>query len=322
METLQLRIEDSAVDARLDVYLAKRLNLPSRNQLKERVVEIRLNGRKVKASHRVAPGGELEVLLRPLEEPRYAAEKLPLRIIHEDSRVIVVDKPEGMVVHPGAGVKQGTLVQGLLYHVRTLKDAFPEDLIRPGIVHRLDKDTSGVLIAAKDPEALEFLAAQFRNKRVEKTYLAIVKGTLSKGEGFIVGRLVRDPRNRKRFRMLEGEGTQGKPMETWFRVLKRYGHYSFVLLKPRTGRTHQLRVQMQAIGCPILGDPLYSRKGSLLKDEIIPRLYLHAFALKIQLPLDSVPRIFYAPLPPNFKEALRKLTVHQGQRGGDLSDLC
>lgn len=317
METLQIRIEESAPRIRLDVYLANLLNLPSRSQLKVRVVEIRLNGRKVKASHRVIPGGELEVSLLPVEAPHFAAEELPLRILHEDAHVIVVDKPEGMVVHPGAGVSRGTLVQGLLFHVRTLKASFPEESIRPGIVHRLDKDTSGVLIAAKDPETLEFLSAQFRNKRVEKTYLAIVKGSPLKREGIIAGKLVRDPRNRKRFCMVEKEGKKGKPMETRYWVLKRYGPYSFILLKPQTGRTHQLRVQMQALGCPILGDPLYSRRGNLEKEGIAPRLYLHAFSLKILLPGESAPRIFYSALPPNFKEVLRKLAGYPGLRGGD-----
>lgn len=312
MEVHRIRIEDSAQPVRLDVYLVDRLKLSSRSQLKERVVEIRLNGRKVKVSHRITPGGELEVLLRPLEEPQFTPEALPLRILYEDSQVIVVDKPSGMVVHPGAGVHRGTLVQGLLYHVKTLKETFPEEAIRPGIVHRLDKDTSGVLIAAKNPEALEFLAAQFRHKKVEKTYLAIVKGAPLKREGWVVGKIVRDPRNRKRFRMVDGEGARGKPMETWFRVLKRYGSYAFVLLKPRTGRTHQLRVQMQALGCPILGDPVYSRKGKL-SEELSSRLYLHAFHLKITLPGEQWPRMFYSTLPSDFKDALRKLAGCQGK---------
>jgi len=283
------------------------------------VVEIRLNGKKVKASRRVTPGGRLEVLLRPLEAPQFSAEELPLRILYEDSHVIVVDKPEGMVVHPGAGVKQGTLVQGLLYYVKTLKETFPEESVRPGIVHRLDKDTSGVLIAAKDPMTLEYLSSQFRNKRVEKTYVAIVKGSPLKGEGSIVGNLVRDPKNRKRFRMVEGEGKKGKLMETWFRVLSRFGPYSFVLLKPKTGRTHQLRVQMQAIGCPILGDPLYSRKGNLSSEEITPRLYLHAYALRILLPDEATHRTFYSPIPEEFKKTLRKLAENRGERDGDRS---
>ncbi|MCX7788776.1 MAG: RluA family pseudouridine synthase [Spirochaetes bacterium] len=311
METLQIRIEESAPPTRLDVYLSKRLNLLSRSQLKERVMEIRLNGRKVKASHRVTPGGDLEVFLRPLEPPQFSAEELPLRILYEDSHVIVVDKPEGMVVHPGAGVNQGTLVQGLLYHVRTLKESFPEESIRPGIVHRLDKETSGVLIAAKDPMTLEYLSAQFRNKGVEKIYVAIVKGCPSTREGLIQGILVRDPRNRKRFRMIAG-GKKGKSMETWFRVLRRFGPYSWILLKPKTGRTHQLRVQMQALGCPILGDPVYSRTGNLHREGIPLRLYLHAFALRILLPEETTHRTFYSPIPEAFKKTLRLLAESRG----------
>lgn len=307
METRKIRIEDSVPLTRLDVYLVDRLKLSSRSQLKERIIEIRLNGRKVKASHQVIPGGELEVFLRPLEEPQFTAEALPLHILYEDSRVIVVDKPAGMVVHPGAGVHRGTLVQGLLYHVKTLRDTFPEEAVRPGIVHRLDKDTSGVLIAAKNPKALEFLATQFRNKKVEKTYLALVRGNPVKGEGYVRGKLVRDPRNRKRFRMVEGEAARGKSMETWFRVLQRYEGYAFVLLKPRTGRTHQLRVQMQAMGCPIIGDPVYNQRGKLPKGGIPLRLYLHAFSLKITLPGEQTPRTFYSTLPLDFKDALRKL---------------
>ncbi|GAB4369127.1 MAG: RluA family pseudouridine synthase [Spirochaetales bacterium] len=308
METCKIRIEDSAPSIRIDAYLANRLNLPSRSQLKERILEVRLNGKQVKTSHRIIPGGVIEVSLRPPENPQYAAEEIPLRILHEDAHVIVVDKPEGLVVHPGAGVWHGTLVQGLLHHVKTLKETFPDEPVRPGIVHRLDKETSGVLIAAKDPEALEFLAAQFRWKEVEKTYLALVKGVPSPAEGRILGNLVRDPTNRKRFRMVESGSERGKSMETWYRVLKTYGSRSFVLLKPRTGRTHQLRVQMQAIGCPILGDPVYSRGGTLVKERIPPRLYLHAFSLRIRLPGESNPRTFYAPLPETFKEALSRIS--------------
>ncbi|HOV39040.1 MAG TPA: RluA family pseudouridine synthase [Spirochaetales bacterium] len=311
MNHIQVKIEEGAPRTRIDVYVAKNLGLATRSQLKERIAEIRMDGKTVKPSRLIEPGKVLEIFYRPREEPTFQGENLPLKILYEDNRVVVLDKPAGMVVHPGCGVYSGTLVQGLLYHIQNLKDAFPEEPIRPGIVHRLDRDTSGVIITAKDSEALEFLSAQFRKKTVRKLYLALVKGSPPRREGILRGYISRDPIHRKRFRILPVTREEakkeipGKYAVTRFQVLKTFSWGSFVLLQPHTGRTHQLRVQLQALGCPIWGDPIYSRAEKLPFNVLQKSLFLHAYLLEVVLPGETIPRRFYAPLPERFKVVLR-----------------
>ncbi|MDR1933751.1 MAG: RluA family pseudouridine synthase [Spirochaetales bacterium] len=286
---------------RIDKFLAGAGGPYTRSQLKTALKEIRQNGIPVKASKQVRPGDCIEIDLREPEAPLYEAEKIDLDILYEDSRVIAVNKPRGMVVHPGSGAGSGTLIQGLLYHAREIADNFPGEKIRPGIVHRLDKDTSGVIIAAKDPLSLEFLAGQFRGRTVKKVYLAIVKGRLPQSRGTISGCIRRDVRHRKRFIHAE---SGGKAAETRYRVLSECGAYSLVRLAPKTGRTHQLRVHMKALGCPILGDPIYGRR-----DESFPQagLMLHAFRLSLTLPGEPQKRTFRAPLPADFALLMKRL---------------
>jgi 23S rRNA pseudouridine1911/1915/1917 synthase len=286
---------------RIDKYLAGLDGLCTRSQLKTALRRVAQNGKAVKVSKTVRPGDILEIEFAPPEPPRYAAQEIALDILYEDARVIALNKPRGMVVHPGNGVAGGTLVQGLLYHVRGLAQSFPGEPLRPGIVHRLDKDTSGVVVAAKDPEALEYLANQFRGRSVKKRYLAIVRGRLPEMRGIIAGHIRRDPRRRRRFVHARAGG---KPAETRYRVLAERGGYSLVGLAPKTGRTHQLRVHMKALGCPILGDPLYGRR-----DEHLPGvpLMLHARRLSLVLPGEETPRTFKAPLPEDFSHTLRFL---------------
>jgi 23S rRNA pseudouridine1911/1915/1917 synthase len=286
---------------RVDKYLAGLPGLGTRSQLKNALRCVTHNGKPAKVSSAVQPGDSLEIWFAPPAPPDYAAEKIELDIVYEDSRVIVVNKPRGMVVHPGSGVAGGTLVQGLLYHVRGLAESFPGEKIRPGIVHRLDRDTSGVIAAAKDPRSLEYLANQFRGRLAKKLYLAIVRGRLPETRGIIAGHIRRDPRRRKRFVYAQAGG---KPAETRYRVLAECGGYSLVRLAPKTGRTHQLRVHMKALGCPILGDPLYGKP-----DERLPgcALMLHARALSLVLPGEETRRTFKAPLPGDFSQTLRCL---------------
>jgi 23S rRNA pseudouridine1911/1915/1917 synthase len=233
-------------------------------------------------------------------------EDIPLTVLYEDSQVLVADKPAGMVVHPGAGNFSGTLVHALLFRI----GGWPESEgasapgLRPGIVHRLDKDTSGVIITAKNPRAQEFLAAQFRERRVKKEYLAVVKGRLYPLTGRISSYLIRDSGNRKKFTW-NGEG-RGRLAVTSYRVLKVFENHSLVLLRPRTGRTHQLRVHMLSLGHPIAGDPLYSRPGGEAKS--LPQgLMLHARRLSLLLPGETGERTFQAPLPERFKQYLSEL---------------
>ena len=293
--------QDVLPGTRIDKYLVGQEGLGTRSQLKTSLKEITLNGKPVKASKPVRPGDLLEITVCEPEAPRYEAREIPLDIIYEDSRVVVINKPRGMVVHPGSGEHSATLVQGLLYHVQNLAENFSSEKIRPGIIHRLDKDTSGIIIAAKDPEAHEYLSNQFRSRFVKKRYLAIVQGRLPEARGLVTGFIKRDPRHRKRFTVSAGSGRQA---ETRYRVLAECEGYTFVRLTPKTGRTHQLRVHMKSLGCPILGDPIYGRK-----DERFPLspLMLHSRRLTLTLPGETQKRSFTAPLPPDFADMRKSL---------------
>jgi len=289
---------------RLDKYLADYVDLMTRSRLKELLSSLKVNGKPAKLSTQVSSGDRIVVEYDEPPVPTYSPEFIPLDILYEDNDVIIVNKPRDMVVHPAAGNHQGTLVQGLMYHIRELSENFDGERVRPGIVHRLDKDTSGILIAAKNPEALEFLAVQFRKKQVQKIYLAIVKGTVRPPEGIIEKGIIRNPTNRKKFTWSE---TEGKTARTIYRVLRQYDGAAFVLLQPETGRTHQLRVHMLSQGNPILGDPLYSRKSH----SAAQNLMLHAYILEIRLPGTPRKAVFRAPVPDDFKRALLSVAKKQ-----------
>lgn len=289
-------------DVRVDKYIAEVLALLSRSQMAARSAEIAVNGMPVKPSHRVRSGDTVSVAYNDPPFSELTPESVDLEILYEDGRVIVVNKPTGMVVHPAAGNWTGTLVQGLLYHVQGLREAFGGESVRPGIVHRLDKDTSGVLVAAKDPETLRFLADQFSSRDVRKTYLAVVKGRLRARSQVVKGRIERDPRQRKRFRFSD---THGKEAESEIRLLRQYRGYAFVAVTPHTGRTHQIRVHLHHLGCPILGDEIYSRRDGRFATA---PLMLHSYRLSIGVPPDGSAMNFCAPLPDRFKEVLRDLS--------------
>ncbi len=286
--------EPEAEGLRVDKYVADYLGLFTRSQLTQRAAEFLLDGRPIKPAKTVKTGSVLEIRYAPAVEMKIEAEAIDLDIIYEDSRVIVVNKPQGMVVHPAAGNFSGTLVQGLLHHIEKLKERFPEREMRPGIVHRLDKDTSGVIIAAKDPDALASLSNQFAERRVKKRYLAVLRGYPAKLTGRITRPIGRDPRNRKKFTW---KNPAGKTAETEYRCIRRLKEGGLVLLSPKTGRTHQLRVHMASTGHPILGDPLYGKRN---KGDPDYTLMLHAYSLRIELPNGGI-RTFRAPLPERFR---------------------
>jgi len=292
--------EESETGIRVDKYLSESAQLFTRSQLKRRLIEVRVNDAPAKLSHRLACGDTVEVVYAEEEPPTVVAEEMRLDILFEDDNVIVVNKPAGMVVHPAAGNWTGTLVQGLAFHIGRLRDQLGATNIRPGIVHRLDKDTSGVIIVAKNTETQESLARQFRRKSTEKSYLALVKGRVFPVVGTIETCIRRDPVHRKRF---EATPDSGKPSITDYRVLRQWERHAFLSLKPRTGRTHQLRVHMASIGHPILGDPIYSRPDADFPEA---PLMLHAYRLSITLP--SRERVtFRAPLPERFKRLLAEI---------------
>jgi 23S rRNA pseudouridine1911/1915/1917 synthase len=294
---------------RLDRYISEELGILSRSQIKTRSMEARLNGKAVKLSRMVKPGDALELSWADPAPAYLVPEDLPLSVLYEDDRVIVVDKAQGMVVHPGAGNRRGTLANALLYRrlrrgtpVQTsLREAGAGERFRPGIVHRLDKDTSGVMIAAWDDEALAFLSDQFKRRRVRKTYAAIVQGVPKEASGRIETMISRDSRDRKRFAV---SIDKGRSALTLYRVIRSWQGHSLVLLSPRTGRTHQLRVHMRYLGHPIAGDPIYGAA-----DPRFPEisLMLHAKNLSITLPEDAEPVTFKAPLPDRFHLMIEKL---------------
>jgi 23S rRNA pseudouridine1911/1915/1917 synthase len=328
----EARVEEG-VEGRVDAYVARAAaGAVSRSQLKARGATISVNGRPAKPSRPVAAGDLVRVDW--VEEPSHGvvAEELPLSVLYEGESAIVLDKAQGMVVHPGAGNRRGTLANALLWRLAAAGrgDEAASPSFRAGIVHRLDKDTSGVIVAAKDPASQAFLAAQFKDRLARKEYLAITRGIPEPPEGRVSDRLGRDKRDRKRFARVE---SGGKAAVTDYRVLAAWslegsggdgrsggagarGGYALVSLRPRTGRTHQLRVHLAGLGCPILGDPIYGRRDGRFPEAT---LMLHAHRLRITLPGEAEPRGFVAPVPARFKALLRRLTAELGEpikRGG------
>jgi 23S rRNA pseudouridine1911/1915/1917 synthase len=298
---------------RLDRYIAEILCLLSRSQIKARELEARVNGKAVKISRIVKNGDKLELSWNEAEPVNLLPENIPLDIIFENNRTVVINKPQGMVVHPGAGNRQGTLANAL-YHRRlelchlTDGGACVQGL-RPGIVHRLDKDTSGVIIAAYDDEALAFLAEQFKSRKAKKTYVAIVSGIPKEKKGRIETFIARDPKDRKRFTVNPKGLAQGKAPGraslTLYSVIKTWGSHSLLLLRPKTGRTHQIRVHLRHLGHPVMGDSVYG-----FTDTAFPKatLMLHSRSLAITLPDESEQRIFKAQLPERFTAVIKLLT--------------
>jgi 23S rRNA pseudouridine1911/1915/1917 synthase len=291
---------------RLDVYVAVALGLLTRSQIKSRNLKALVNGKTVKLSRVVKAGDRIMLTWDERPPPQLTPENIPLAVIHEDAACIIVNKPQGMVVHPGAGNRCGTLVNALLWHRwadgQTVADSPLPELsrengMRPFIVHRLDKDTSGVLIAAYTEDALNFLGRQFRERSVKKTYIAIVAGIPPHDRGLIDTCLCRDSRNRKLFTASEHTGkralTRYKRLRSW---TEGPAAYSLLLLRPHTGRTHQLRVHLRHIGYPILGDPLYHKKDPR---HPAATLMLHALSLEITLPQGDR-RTFKTALPERF----------------------
>ncbi|MBT8917032.1 pseudouridine synthase [Lactobacillus delbrueckii subsp. bulgaricus] len=253
----ELTVEESG--QRLDKYLAGEMTDLSRSRIKELVQagEILVNGKKSKVSYKVQKDDLIQVIVLPLEPLKLEAENIPLDIVYEDKDVIVVNKPQGMVVHPAAGHPSHTLVNALLYHTRDLADS-PEGF-RPGIVHRIDKDTSGLLMVAKNAAARESLEKQLAAKSNKRQYLAIVHGNFAEEEGTIDAPIGRNPKDRKQMAVVE----KGKSAVTHFKVLEQYQGYSLVECQLETGRTHQIRVHMAYIGHPLAGDPLYGPRKTL-----------------------------------------------------------
>jgi 23S rRNA pseudouridine1911/1915/1917 synthase len=300
--SLEATVDDSSCSGmRVDAFLAEHLALFSRSQARSRVVSLLVNGAPARLGKKLKLGDTVSVAWAEAAGPDVEAEDIPLSVIFENDDVIVIDKPQGMVVHPGSGNHTGTLVNALLFHCARLAEDFGAGDPRPGIVHRLDKDTSGVMIAAKNPAAHDFLARQFQARTAKKRYIAIVKGLPIPATGSLEARIARDAKNRKKFTCVRAGG---RLAATSWKVIRPFNGYSLVALAPRTGRTHQLRVAMQHIHTPILGDPLYARRDQRFPDAT---LMLHARRLSIVIPGEESPRVFESPLPARMLLVLEQL---------------
>ena len=300
METRLLEAEASDTGKRFDAYLAQELEL-SRAFAKQLIEEahVVVNERPVKPNYRLKEGDQIRVELTAQEELRAVPEDIPLDILYEDKDIIVINKPRGMVVHPAPGNPAGTLVNALLYHCRGELSGI-NGVIRPGIVHRLDKDTSGVMVAAKTDEAHHGLAAQIKAHTAHRTYWALVHGNIVEDRGIVDAPLGRHPKDRIKMAVV---AKGGREAVTHFHVLKRYGDLTWVECKLETGRTHQIRVHMAYIQHPVVNDPLYGYK----KDHFpIEGQALHSHSLDLVHPVTGENMHFEAPAPADFLACLER----------------
>lgn len=315
MPEITLKVpQDYNLKERLDKYIASNALEINRSQLKNDQTSILLNNQSVKLSTKVKANDQIQISWEETVPEDIEPQDIPLNIIYEDENVTVVNKEQGMVTHPAAGNWTGTLVNALLFHwdrdkIHQLKDGSDSEIMaqrRPGIVHRLDKDTSGVIITAKNKKSEEWLQAQFRQHNLlQKDYICICVGHPKQRKGRIETQITRSTSDRKKFKAVENT-LSGKHAVTLYRVIAYWGPYTLMRVRIKTGRTHQIRVHMKYINCPVLGDSIYGRSttGTFFDDAT---LMLHAYKLKIRLPGDNKHSEFLAPVPRRFKEVLRIL---------------
>ncbi len=300
MQQLSYQVDAVSAKTRLDVYLAGVQSEISRSRLQKLIDDdcVSVNGAPAVAKYKVKAGDRVEIRVpsaRPLDLP---AEPISLNIVYEDDCMVVVDKPPGMVVHPAPGHSKGTLVNALLHHCKDLSGIGGVE--RPGIVHRLDKDTSGLVLVAKTEAAHKSLARQFKQREIRKVYLALVRGQVKKDKGVIDAAIGRHKVHRKKM-ATQKEG--GREATTEYEVLACYPHFSYLRLFPKTGRTHQIRVHVASLGHPILGDATYGGKVEA-KYMKMQRQALHAHRLELSHPLTGEPQVFICPLPADMEHYL------------------
>lgn len=321
--TNNIILKSDRAGERLDAFLGSRLSDYSRNFWQNKIFsgEVLVNGEREKPSYKLKSGDQIEINLQEDagEIDQLAAKDIPLEIIYEDDEVIVINKSAGLVVHPAHSHDDDTLVNALIAHFPKIKEAVfeennPVSTLRPGLVHRLDKDTSGVMIVAKTGRAIHSLARQIQNRTIQKLYLALLSGCPKNESGIIENYLGRHPRDRKIFTILPKE--KGRIAISKYQVLKYFTTKSgkrlcLVQFDIKTGRTHQIRVHAKHLGHPIIGDLTYFNKESLqLTRELnVKRQLLHAQSLSITLPGENKQSAFTAPLPADFQAILDKLTV-------------
>ncbi len=305
-EQQELSISEDMDGKRADVGLAELLELTRSNMQKlldaGRVVRKR-GGKVIKSNYKLRAGDELTVSLPAPEPLDVQPENIPLDIIYEDDDVVVVNKARGMVVHPAAGNYSGTLVNALLYHCKNLSGI--NGVIRPGIVHRLDKDTSGIMICAKNDAAHLSLSQQIQSKTAQRTYLAVVRGNIKTDSGTIETLIARDKNDRKKMAVVKEDGREAI---TDYEVLERFGKFTIVRCKLRTGRTHQIRVHMEYLGYPLVGDPKYS---PMKTPFAIDGQALHSQTLEFTHPRTGERMKFEAPLPTDMQKIVTRLRLGQ-----------
>ncbi|HKP85589.1 MAG TPA: RluA family pseudouridine synthase [Blastocatellia bacterium] len=304
VEAQLLTINEEAAGARLDSFLASRLAEISRTRIQRAIEDgdILVNERAVKSGYRLRAGDQIEVDLPEPPPVELLPEPIPLEIVYEDDDLIVVDKPAGMVAHPGAGIRSGTLANALVYHFDTLSETAGR--IRPGIVHRIDKETSGLLVVAKNDYAHERLSDQFRDRLVFKKYVALVYGRVLKDRGEVEAPIGRSPNNRTRMAVVRAGA--GRTAHTLFDVARRFSEFTLLNAQIKTGRTHQIRVHLAHINHPVVGDVTYgggrenSIRGAVIKRRIreLGRHFLHSAELAFNHPRTGERLEFSSPLPP------------------------
>ena len=324
-EHYRIVVDKGQEPLRIDKYMFEKLQHSSRNRIQKAADAgfVHVNDRPVKSNYKVRAG---DVVTLMLDHPQYDTtiepEEIPLDVVYEDDVLMVINKPAGMVVHPGCGNFHGTLVNAIAWHLRHHPDYDPNDP-EVGLVHRIDKDTTGLLVIAKTPEAKSHLGLQFFNKTSHRSYCALVWSNFPEDEGRIEGNIGRDPKDRLRMAVFSPDSETGKPAVTHYRVLERFGYVTMVECVLETGRTHQIRAHMQHIGHPLFGDERYGgteilrgERSSTYKAfihnclKICPRQALHAQTLGFVHPVTGQQMDFTSPLPSDMQQLLERWRVY------------
>jgi 23S rRNA pseudouridine1911/1915/1917 synthase len=298
MQTFEFDIDPTCEKKRLDAFIAE-MNINLSRSYAQKLIEekfISVNGTPSKSKYKLKAGDHIEGTIPDPEHLDVTAENIPLQIIYEDEGLVVVDKAAGMVVHPAPGHFNGTLVNALLFHCKDL--AGIGGVERPGIVHRLDKDTSGIVAVAKTESAYKSIAAQFQERTIKKVYLALVKGALRQMQGTIDAPIGRHKTQRKKMAIDE----EGRESQTRYELIKQYNGFAYIRLHPTTGRTHQIRVHLASIGNPVLGDDLYG--GKTVKSPAMNRQALHAHKLELEHPAGHILKL-ESPLPEDILKCIK-----------------
>ena len=320
-EHVRLEVDKGQEPLRIDRYMQEHLPHSSRSRIQKAADAgfVHVNGKPVKSNYKVRAGDVIMLMLdRPQHDATIVPEDIPLDIVYEDSELMVVNKPAGMVVHPGCGNFTGTLVHAVAWHLRNCPTYDPNNP-EGGLVHRIDKDTSGLLVVAKTPEAKSNLGIQFFNKTSRRTYLALVWSNFMEDEGRIEGNIARDPKDRLRMTVLPADSEDGKPAVTHYRVVERFGYTTLVECVLETGRTHQIRAHMRHIGHPMFGDERYGgteilrgQRSSTYKAfiqncfKLCPRQALHAQTLGFEHPTTGKQMDFTIPMPDDMQQLVDK----------------